>query len=68
MTTLIRGGQQLILAFGGSAVSSSLNSVEQFDLNNNTWSLAPTSMAEARHAFGAVAVLPTTMMSCPTNT
>ena len=64
MTTLIRGGQQLILAFGGSAVSSSLNSVEQFNSNNNTWSLAPTSMAEARHAFGAVAVLPT-MMSCP---
>ena len=65
MATITRDGQQLLLAFGGyNGPSSGLNSIEQFNPSNNTWTLAPTSMVEARHIFGAV-VIPTEMV-CPT--
>ena len=47
-------GQQTLLAFGGKSGSSRLKSVEQFNTNNNTWTLAPTSMEETRSRFGAV--------------
>ena len=70
MATIRRDGQQLILAFGGYNGPSStlnnvsiLNSVEQFNPSNNTWTLAPTTMEEARRQFGAVVVLK--KMVCP---
>ena len=56
MATITRDGEPLILAFGGYSGSSTLNSVEKFNPSNNTWTLAPTSMEEARSRFGAVAV------------
>ena len=62
MATITMNGQQTLLAFGGYSGSSALNSVEQFNTNNNTWTLAPTSMEEARDYFGAVAVA----IICPT--
>ena len=65
MATITRDGQQLILAFGGETTgTTALNSVEQFNPSNNTWTLAPTGMEEARSQFAAV-VVPTTMV-CPT--
>jgi len=54
MATITRNGQQLILALGGYSGSSRLNSVEQFNPSNNTWTLAPTTMQEARNSHGAV--------------
>ena len=54
MATITRNGQQLILALGGPSGSSRLNSVEQFNPSNNTWTLAPTTMQEARSNYGAV--------------
>ena len=53
-----------MFAFGGYNGLSALNSVEQFDPHKNTWTLAPTSMEEARRAFGAIAV-PRELV-CPT--
>ena len=53
MATITMNGQQTVLAFGGYGAS---NSVEQFNTNSNTWTLAPTSMEKARDQFGAVAV------------
>ena len=45
MATITMNGQQTLLAFGGysgsSSQMSSQNSVEQFNTNNNTWTLAP---------------------------
>jgi len=56
MATITRNGQQLILAFGGYSGygGSPMNSVEQFNPSNNTWTLAPTTMQEARNSHGAV--------------
>ena len=54
MATITRNGLQLVLAFGGYIGSSVLNSVEQFNPSNNTWTLAPTTMQEARNSHGAV--------------
>ena len=54
MATITRDGQQLILAFGGETTGFSLlNSVEQFNPSNNTWTLEPTTMQEERYGFGA---------------
>ena len=65
MATIRRDGQQLLLAFGGyTGPSSYLTSVEQFNPNNNTWTLAPTTMVRVRRLFAAV-VVPTKMV-CPT--
>ena len=64
MAIITRDGQQLILAFGGYTGSSTLNSVEQFNPSNNSWTLVPTSMEEARRAFGAI-VVPRELV-CPT--
>ena len=47
MATIAKNGKQLILAFGGYSGSSTLNSVEQFNPINNTWTLEQTSMVEA---------------------
>merc|ERR1719500_710527 len=45
MATITMNGEQTLLAFEGiSGWSSTLNSVEQFNTNNNTWTLAPTGM------------------------
>ena len=66
MATITRDGQQLLLAFGGyTGPSSYLTSVEQFNPNNNTWTLAPTTMVEARWEYGAT-VIPARMV-CHTN-
>ena len=54
MATITKNGQQLILAFGGYNGSSQLNSVEQFNPSNNTWTLAPTTMQKAKSSYGAV--------------
>ena len=67
MATITMNGEQTVLAFGGygggiGSIGSILNSVEQFNTNNNTWTLAPTSMEEARYYYGAVAVT----ITCPT--
>ena len=58
MATITMNGQQTLFALGGWSDSQgvTLNSVEQFNTNNNTWTLAATSMAEARYFFGAVVV------------
>ena len=64
MATLTINGQQTLLAFGGQPEPSNLNSVEQFHTHNNTWTLAPTSMEEARSEYGAV-VVPRELV-CPT--
>ena len=58
MATITMNGQQTLFALGGWSDSQgvTLNSVEQFNTNNNTWTLATTSMAEARYYFGAVVV------------
>lgn len=65
LATIKSDGQKLLLAFGGYTGSSYLNSVEQFNPNNNTWTLAPTTMVEARRQFGAVVL--SSRMICPTN-
>jgi len=64
MATITRDGQQLILALGGYSRSWRQNSVEQFNPNNNTWTLAPTTMQEARNGHGAVPL--TRAMICTT--
>ena len=64
MAIITRDGQQLLLAFGGYTGSSTLNSVEQFNPSNNSWTLVPTSMEEARREFGAVVV--PRELACPT--
>ena len=58
MATITMNGQEMVLAFGGmdTRTRTDLNSVEQFDTGNNTWTLAPTSMVEARSDFDALAV------------
>ena len=64
MATITMNGEQMLFAFGGSDENwASLNSVERFNTNNNTWTLAPTSMEEARDSFGAI-VLPQEIL-CP---
>ena len=66
LATITRNGQQLLLAFGGYGTGlPTLNSVEQFHPSNNTWTLAPTTMVEARRQFGAVVL--SSGMVCPTN-
>ena len=62
MATITMNGQQALFAFGGYSDGPILNSVEQFNTNNNTWTLAPTNMEEARFYFGAAAVA----ITCPT--
>ena len=64
MATITKNRQQRILAFGGTDGSSDLNSVEEFILSNNTWTLSPTAMEETRYSFGAV-TLPKELI-CPT--
>ena len=55
MATITVNGEQTLFAFGGRS-RSALNSVEQFNTNNNTWTLAATSMEEARDVFAATVV------------
>ena len=53
MASITKNGEQMLLAFGGvDETSTAINSVEHFD--NNTWTLAPTTMQEARFYFGAM--------------
>ena len=54
LATITRDGQQQIFAIGGFTGSSNLNSVEKFNLSNNTWTQAPTNLVEAKRMFGAV--------------
>ena len=55
---------KVLVALGGWTGSSRLNSVEQFNPSNNTWTLALTTMQEAKHTYGAVPV--TRAMICTT--
>jgi len=76
MATITRNGEQLILAFGGvpdNAKYNTLvttgnyfgeNSVEEFHLSNNTWTLAPTTMESPRFSMGSVTV--PRQLVCPT--
>ena len=64
MATIRSNGREMLLAFGGHSGSSRLNSVEQFVTIDNTWTMASTTLKEAKSSFGAV-VLPKEMI-CPT--
>ena len=57
LTTIIRKGQQMLLALGE-------DTVEQFWPNNKTWTVVPTGMKDARIMFGAVVVKKSVI--CPT--
>jgi hypothetical protein len=64
MATITMNGQETLLAFGGHSGPSAQNSVEQFNTNNNTWTLAPAGMEEARFYFSTV-IVPGEVV-CPT--
>ena len=68
MATITKNGKQLILAFGGIADGNvhqlGQNTVEQFHLSNNSWTMAPTTMESPRAQMGAVVV--SKQLVCPT--
>ena len=65
LATTTLGGETKIFAFGGrSTISTFVDSVEHFHPNNNSWTLAPTTLKEKRGNFGRVVVGVETI--CPT--
>ena len=62
LATITLGGVAKVFAIGGHSGSSYLDSNEEF--RTNSWTLAPTTLAEKRMAFGQVVVEVETI--CPT--
>ena len=62
LATITLGGVAKVFAIGGHSGSSYLDSNEEF--RTNSWTLAPTTLAEKRMAFGKVVVEVETI--CPT--
>ena len=57
LATITLGGATKIFAIGGDSGSSHFNSVaEEFHLANNSWTMAPTTLAEERGLFGQVVI------------
>ena len=57
LATITLGGATKIFAIGGDSGSSHVNSVaEEFHIANNSWTMAPTTLAEEKGFFGQVVI------------
>ena len=57
LATITLGGATKIFAIGGDSGSSHVNHVaEEFHIANNSWTMAPTTLAEEKGFFGQVVI------------